>query len=118
MGPLRMTENRLRMVTLWFASSVLCFLPSAVCWLLHTDCLVGTGVDTNAAVDADIGINLCFALIHRNSPAGAFIDTGFTPSAFFLVYLGWHYTTLSKSDLLYYKPIKKQYAKNGRNVTK
>jgi hypothetical protein len=64
--------------------------------LLHTDCLFRTGVDAYAAIDAGLRIDLCFSFIHRDGLAGAFLDAGFATSAFYLVNLCWHHTTLSK----------------------
>ena len=64
--------------------------PTIISLSLHTDCLIGTGLDAYAAVNAGFGIDLCLALDHSYGLAGTLFHTGFATSALCLIYFCRH----------------------------
>jgi hypothetical protein len=58
--------------------------------LLHADCLYGTGVNADTAINAGVWVNDGFVVSHTYCLAGAFFHTGFTTSAFSPVYFSRH----------------------------
>jgi hypothetical protein len=58
--------------------------------LFHTDCFGGTGIDTDPAVNARIGINAGFFFSHTYGFARALFQTALATSTFFLVYFSRH----------------------------
>ena len=68
----------------------LCELCGQTFLLLHTDCLRGTGVDANTAIDAGVNINNSFVISHTYGLAGALFYTGFATGAFSLVNFSRH----------------------------
>jgi hypothetical protein len=58
--------------------------------LFHGDCFDRTGVDTDAAIDAGVGVDFGFAVSHADSFAWTLWDTTFTAGAFFFIYFCWH----------------------------
>jgi hypothetical protein len=64
--------------------------PTVISLSLHTDCLIGTSFNADAAVNAGFGIDLCLAIDHSDGLAWALFHTGFATSTLCLIYFCRH----------------------------
>jgi hypothetical protein len=69
-------------------------------FLFHTDSFDRAGVNTNAAIDASVGINDCLIVNHLYRLTGALWHTGFAACAFFLVDFSRHFHNPFKKNEL------------------
>jgi hypothetical protein len=67
--------------------------------LFHTDCFSRTGVNTDAAIDAVIEVNLGLVVSHLDSFTRTLWYTGLTTSAFFAIYFNRHLHNPFKKQL-------------------
>jgi hypothetical protein len=93
-------------------------------FLFQTDCLNGTNVHTDAAIDAGVGVYHSFLISHAYCLARAFFHTRLAACAFLPIYFSCHYLTLSKKQFtgkfirsIPYGTSERRILQNGSDIT-